>query len=163
MFQFRRFPRYTYVFSIPSQEMNPAGLPHSETHGSKPICGSPWLFAAYRVLHRLPVPRHSPCALLSLTFMCSSSFLSSKIIVFSYPNYNFLKHTQLFKTVAVYAPLLSFFFVQFSRCDSPAPLRFHKVRILKTGLPVSNICTLLVEMNGIEPMTPCLQSRCSPS
>ena len=73
MFQFRRFPRYTYVFSIPSQEMNPAGLPHSETHGSKPICGSPWLFAAYRVLHRLPVPRHSLYALLRLT-LCSLRF-----------------------------------------------------------------------------------------
>ena len=32
-----------------------------------PICGSPWLIAAYRVFHRLPVPRHSPCALCSLT------------------------------------------------------------------------------------------------
>ena len=29
---------------------------------------SPWLFAVNRVLHRLPVPRHSPCALFSLTF-----------------------------------------------------------------------------------------------
>ena len=35
-----------------------------------PICGSPWLIAACRVLHRLSVPRHSPCALYSLT--CSS-------------------------------------------------------------------------------------------
>ena len=44
-----------------------AGFPHSDIHGSKPICGSPWLFAACRVLHRLSVPRHSPCALYSLT------------------------------------------------------------------------------------------------
>ena len=45
----------------------PAGLPHSEIPGSKPVCGSPRLFAAYRVLHRLSAPRHPPCTLSSLT------------------------------------------------------------------------------------------------
>jgi hypothetical protein len=42
------------------------GLPHSETHGSTPARGSPWLFAACCVLHRLSVPRHPPDALLTL-------------------------------------------------------------------------------------------------
>ena len=32
-----------------------------------PAYGSPWLIAVNHVLHRLPVPRHSPCALCSLT------------------------------------------------------------------------------------------------
>ena len=32
------------------------------------ICYSPWLIAACRVLRRLLVPRHSPCALSNLTF-----------------------------------------------------------------------------------------------
>ena len=45
-----------------------ARFPHSDTHGSRPICGSPWLFAAYRVLLRLLTPRHSPCALFSLNY-----------------------------------------------------------------------------------------------
>jgi hypothetical protein len=45
----------------------PAGLPHSEISGSKPVCGSPKLFAAYRVLLRLSAPRHPPCTLSSLT------------------------------------------------------------------------------------------------
>ena len=45
----------------------PAGLPHSETPGSKPVCGSPRLIAAYRVLRRLSAPRHPPCTLSSLT------------------------------------------------------------------------------------------------
>ena len=44
-----------------------SGLPHSEILGSKPVCGSPKLFAAYHVLHRLLAPRHSPYALSSLT------------------------------------------------------------------------------------------------
>ena len=39
------------------------GLPHSEISGSKLICSSPKLIAAYHVLHRLLMPRHSPCAL----------------------------------------------------------------------------------------------------
>ena len=43
-----------------------ARLPHSETRGSKPTCGSPRLIAARRVLHRAREPRHPPCALLSL-------------------------------------------------------------------------------------------------
>jgi hypothetical protein len=42
------------------------GLPHSEIHGSKLIRSSPWLIAAYHVLHRLCMPRHPPDALISL-------------------------------------------------------------------------------------------------
>ena len=45
------------------------GFPHSEISGSWAICASPELFAAYRVLHRLLVPRHPPCALCSLIFV----------------------------------------------------------------------------------------------
>ena len=48
--------------------MNPSEFPHSEIPGSKLICSSPRLIAAYHVFHRLPVPRHSPCALVRLTF-----------------------------------------------------------------------------------------------
>ena len=44
------------------------GLPHSDICGSILICSSPQLFAACHVLLRLPVPRHSPCALFSLNF-----------------------------------------------------------------------------------------------
>src|SRR3954451_19334273 len=47
--------------------MSLSGLPHSEIFGSKPVCGSPKLFAADHVLHRLLAPRHSPYALSSLT------------------------------------------------------------------------------------------------
>ncbi len=40
-------------------------MPHSDIPGSKPAGGSPGLFAAIHVLHRLLVPRHPPCALAS--------------------------------------------------------------------------------------------------
>ena len=53
------------------------GLPHSDICGSRLICSSPQLFAAYRVLHRLPVPRHPPCALIRLT----NCFLTFTVLV----------------------------------------------------------------------------------
>ena len=49
-------------------------FPHSEIFGSKVACTSPKLIAAYHVLHRLLVPRHSPYALNNLTFGLSSGF-----------------------------------------------------------------------------------------
>ena len=42
------------------------GLLHSDILGSFRACQSPRLFAAYRVLLRLLMPRHPPCALISL-------------------------------------------------------------------------------------------------
>jgi hypothetical protein len=51
--------------------MTAAGFPHSGTSGSTPTCGSPKLFAAYHALPRLSVPRHPPCALLSLDRICA--------------------------------------------------------------------------------------------
>ena len=43
-----------------------AGFPHSEIDGSRDVCSSPSLIAAYHVLLRLHAPRHPPCALCSL-------------------------------------------------------------------------------------------------
>ena len=92
MFQFRRFPSITYVFSYGSHSLLYERFPHSEICGSLDICSLPQLIAACHVLRRLPVPRHSPCALLSLTFMLESSrvvrncmfteFLQLPIIIF---------------------------------------------------------------------------------
>ena len=48
-------------------EVCSCGFPHSDVRGSRDICSSPRLFAAYRVLHRPPVPGHPPCALVRLT------------------------------------------------------------------------------------------------
>jgi hypothetical protein len=64
MFQFPGFasPHYGFMWRYPL----PGGLPHSDIHGSKPARGSPWLFAACHVLHRLLVPRHPPNALIAL-------------------------------------------------------------------------------------------------
>ena len=87
MFQFRRFTSCTYVFSTGYLDMTLGGLPHSDIRGSILICSSPRLFAAYRVLLRLLVPRHPPYALSSLIFEVVFFFLgslTSKIEFFSY-------------------------------------------------------------------------------
>ena len=59
------------------------GFPHSEISGSKLVCSSPKLIAAYHVFRRLSVPRHSLCALVRLTIMRSLFFgsLVSAIVV----------------------------------------------------------------------------------
>ena len=49
------------------------GLPHSEMTGSRVICTSPVLIAAYHVLLRLREPRHPPVAL-SYFFFSYSAF-----------------------------------------------------------------------------------------
>ena len=76
MFQFRRFPAYAYFVQRTLTEYCSAGFPHSEIPGSMPMCGSPRLIAACHVLHRLSMPRHSPCALISLTSSERTSYPS---------------------------------------------------------------------------------------
>ena len=67
MFQFRAFPSYTYLIQYMIHRYCLCVFPHSEISGSQLICSSPKLIAACHVLHRLLMPRHSPCALISLT------------------------------------------------------------------------------------------------
>ena len=76
-------------------------FPHSDTHGSMDICSSPWLFAAYHVLLRLLVPRHSPYALCSLTFFVIIHFV-------------LLCQTSL-KISSIYKCIISSIFVRFPR------------------------------------------------
>src|SRR5262245_31643308 len=59
-----------YEFSSRILHFQRSRFPHSDIFGSTPVCGSPKLFAAYHVLHRLPSPRHPPYALSSLIITC---------------------------------------------------------------------------------------------
>ena len=52
------------------------GFLHSDIPGSKPACGSPRLFAACHVLHRLLAPRHPPYALSSLIIKLTQTVAS---------------------------------------------------------------------------------------
>src|SRR5262245_1985135 len=71
----------TYGFSGGSFGINQRGFPHSEIPGSKLVCSLPGLIAAYRVLHRLLVPRHSPYTLSSLTIRNSNLRLTFSLLV----------------------------------------------------------------------------------
>ena len=73
-----------------------SGLLHSDICGSMSACDSPQLFVAGHVLLRLLMPRHSPCALYSLT---STQVLLEymTLIMFCYSNFNTIR----FLTTAV--------------------------------------------------------------
>ena len=60
-----RVPFHTLWIGVWMHEVFSCGFPHSEISGSRDICSSPKLFAAYHVFHRLLVPRHPPCALIA--------------------------------------------------------------------------------------------------
>ena len=82
MFQFGGFPTLNYGFIQRSHGITREGFPHSDICGSQAICASPQLFAACRVLLRLLMPRHSPCALLSLNFFPSLLHEFRKSVIF---------------------------------------------------------------------------------
>ena len=109
MFQFRAFPSYAYLIQRTILEYCSSGFPHSEISGSTDICSSPKLIAACHVLRRLLMPRHSPCALYSLTLrdilvlfleLCrqSTGYFRKIVIVTLFFNRSVpqLKFTQLF-------------------------------------------------------------------
>ena len=62
-----RVPSIWLCIHHTSTEGYSARFPHSDISGSKDICSSPKLFAAYHVFHRLLVPRHPPYALFRMT------------------------------------------------------------------------------------------------
>ena len=114
--------------------MNPSEFPHSEIPGSKLICSSPRLIAAYHVFHRLPVPRHSPCALVRLTFKLISfeirlfypldSLLPTKIMLPFLRNCNIsLKRTYYNLCFAVIIQFSRYVLVMFLKARSPGTLK----------------------------------------
>ena len=115
------------------------GLSHSEIRGSRDICSYPRLIAAYHVLHRLREPRHPPCAL---------SYLSYR-----------LRH-YVARTVYTFSLYFGFklCFCHIMSKIVRVVLMIDYVRLRSLRLS-SNLHA--VENNGFEPLTPCLQSRCS--
>ncbi len=64
-----RLPLLEYVFPKQQSSTKMIGFPHSEISGSKLTYSSPKHIGVSPVLHRLLVPRHSPCALHNLTLL----------------------------------------------------------------------------------------------
>ena len=130
-------------FSVTYSGMNLSEFPHSEIPGSMLICSSPRLIAAYHVFHRLPVPRHSPCALVRLTFKLISfeirlfypldSLLPTKIMLPFLRNCNIsLKRTYYNLCFAV--------IIQFSRYVFEFPFQGPQNRTISNQL-VSITCS----------------------
>ena len=92
------------------------GLLHSEISGSKLAYNSPLLIAVNHVLHRLPMPRHSLCALLCFTicsFGSSQNFRVQLFVVFFYPTFWLFTFMSLFLlTRSFHLHLLSLFCFQ---------------------------------------------------
>ena len=113
--------------------MNPGEFPHSEISGSMLICSSPKLIAAYHVFHRLPVPRHSPCALVRLTFQTffqniwyplDSLFCQRRLLLpFLLKLQYFLKRTYYNLCFAVIIQFSRYVLVMFLKARSPGTLK----------------------------------------
>ena len=136
------------------------GLSHSDIRGSGVICTSPQLFAAYHVLPRLDEPRHPPCAL--------SYFLRLSPMTAYLPGGR--PYFQLYRPARGHAPLKRratsgksslFLLIQSCLCQYVKDRRpgTHSGRTNPCSCSVNG--TVVVENNGFEPLTPCLQSRCS--
>lgn len=182
MFQFTGFASPTYVFSRRSPLR--AGFPHSEIHGSTGARPSPWLIAACYVLHRLSVPRHPPDALIDAW---SQQIMSRTEKSLRNRNHRSPRHIP--RSGPTSPPprqedmarqrgperlghsLTPIHDVQHSRTSPPKAVLPEPISSLEEPSPASPGPALdrprgrrrLVEADGIEPTTPCLQSRCSPS
>ena len=132
MFQFRAFPSYAYLIQRTIRRYCLRGFPHSEISGSTDICSSPKLIAACHVLRRLLMPRHSPCALYSLTLrdilvllleLCrQSTGYFRKIVIVTHifsdvPQLKFTTFSTSVETFCCLAFITFQYIVQFSRCN----------------------------------------------
>ena len=87
-----RVPFLTLWIHVRIHAVCACGFPHSDICGSRLICSSPQLFAAYHVFRRLLVPRHPPCALIRLTSARIHSvvcFFRFFVFTFVFENINF--------------------------------------------------------------------------
>ena len=135
--------------------MNPGEFPHSEISGSMLICSSPKLIAAYHVFHRLPVPRHSPCALVRLTFQTFfkniwyplDSLLPTKIML------PFLLKLQYFlkELTIIFVSQLLFSFQGTSLSSLFRALKIEQYLINLYLSPVPKDCHLLMSLFRLTP------------
>ena len=144
-----------------------AGLSHSDTAGSRDICSSPALFAAYRVLHRLREPRHPPCALSYFRHAGKTSKTSLPKLILSAVCVKSSARSPQQKTAGGQTGRNAArgggrHSLACAKMSKIAADRIRPVRVFGTVRAIRTIrFTASVENNGFEPLTPCLQSRCS--
>ena len=132
MFQFSGYSSIWLFIHHTVLEYCSSGFPHSDICGSMDICSSPQLFAACHVLLRLLMPRHSPCALFSLTFVevnfvCLDDIASqSRLCLLRYFS-SFVKNRVLFVHLPIFHELFKsislklFRFLCFCILSYPSP------------------------------------------
>ena len=157
------------------------GFPHSDICGSKLDCQLP---AAYRRL-----PRPSSPVVAKASTVCTSSLDPITLTWALRPNQSHKLSLMKFDAIATTCPssehVVSFRIVkEHSRSSSRSRASTPRVPTRALAFDHAFLCVcgpahasprpegaeraqlpegVLVEVNGIEPMTPCLQSRCSPS
>jgi hypothetical protein len=119
MFQFSRCPPHTLCIQVWVTTLIVAGFPHSDSHGSKLACSSPWRFAAGRVLLRHVAPRHPPCAL-------------SRLLPTTFPHLQFSKHN----TKGIQD---SGFGIQHPENQPPSPLAANSAEFTRQERSINNI------------------------
>ena len=183
MFQFAGFASTTYGFN--GRYRFRGGLPHSEIRGSMGARPSPRLIAACYVLLRLSVPRHPPNALTSRLIRRNrrtqekspaSAGLATQLSSRSGHGIEASEcasrnprprvsrgQPQPIHNDQQHRPGLSPNRLDFRcfLCPRHSPLARPLRRALRPK--PARTQTGLVELNGIEPMTSCLQSRRSPN
>ena len=154
------------------------GFPHSEIFGSKPIPGSPKLIAGYHVLHRLLLPRHPPNALIALDSIRKKKDLAvpqprSKASSLPVPSRHAAPGTFWLVYLTWTTPPLTPFGtiaptlgcdrqrVSLSeRCEAIPKDRSVRLDGTATAVRSSRVWScVMVEPDGVEPTTSCLQSR----
>ncbi len=150
------------------------GFPHSDIRGSTIARISPRLFAACHVLHRLLAPRHPPNALLSLHQPNPKPARRTK----PRPTCTKPKNQASANTHTLTQSTNQPFHLHLSKEQStrPAPRGppgggFGSTQLCpapkgsqeRISQPVARPTRADMEATGFEPVTPCLQSRCSTS
>ena len=111
------------------------GFPIQKSPDLNLFSGSPKLIAANHAFHRLLAPRHPPCALCSLTI----NQITQHLILNLYTLFN---------------------------CQRTSVNRVNrnlKQKIKLLLIPYFKLQKVVVEVSGLEPLTPCVQGRCSPN
>ena len=167
-------PSKPYEFRLRYCSITNSGFPHSEILGSKLVRSSPRLIAAYHVLHRLSAPRHPPNALKALDHshdrcppppsrspsggltlirktIAARSF-DRALACRTHPVKDAVTSSLVAKTRSLGYRACSLFTISNIR----RPLARRRI-------PFDPDMRRLVEPDGIEPTTSCLQSRRSPN
>jgi hypothetical protein len=159
-----------------SDQLVLAGFPHSEISGSRVVCTSPELIAAYHVLHRLHAPRHPPCALSSLTIKFAHRkldqhivFLRLALLMRSKSSLEDPKHIEEFSyweyCLFDYQRTLKLLIQSSSFCFKDEPFKYNLKHgpVSRSALGADFVTSRSVEVRGLEPLTPWLQTMCSAS